>query len=140
MIKRIILIYLLILTSPSFGQTINELENDLSRFYSHEKYGDKIETARKLQKIDPFNYVATRYICQYYSDRKIDSISIYFDNLILKFPENAEPYILRSELMFLEFDFRESDEYKKRKIEYLKMGLQINPKDPFIVFKIAEVK
>lgn len=138
MINRIILVYFLILTSNTFGQTIQELEDDLSWYHSTEEYGDKIEKARKLQEIDPFNYGATEYICRYYKDRKIDSVSIYFDNLIAKFPDKTEPYLLRSELLFLELDFIEKDEYDRRKVQYLKQGLDRNPKDPLIVFELAE--
>ena len=121
MINRLILIYFLLSLIPSaFGQTIQELEYDLSWYHSSEKYGDKIEKAKKLQEIDPFNFRAIEYICRYYNDRKIDSVSIFFEKLIAKFPENNEPYILRSELLFLELDFRERDEYNRRKEEYLK--------------------
>lgn len=126
------------LIPSAFGQTIQELEYDLSWYHRSEKYGNKIEKAKKLQEIDPFNFRAIEYICRYYNDRKIDSVSIFFEKLIAKFPENIEPYILRSELLFLELDFRERDVYNRRKEEYLKMGLKINPKDPLIVFKLAE--
>ena len=137
--NRLILIYFLILTSSSFGQTIQEFEYDLSWYSSSEKYGDKIEKAKRLQEIDPFNFRATEYICRYYNDRKIDSVSIYFDNLITKFPNKTEPYLLRSELLFLELDFRDKDEYNKRKVKYLKQALAISPNDSIIVFKLAEV-
>src|SRR5690606_38072118 len=73
------------------------------------------------------------------NDRKIDSVSIYFDNLIANFPKNTGPYLLRSELLFLELDYRDRDEYNRRKIKYLKQGLEINQKDPLIIFKLAEV-
>lgn len=138
MINRLILIYFLILTSNSFGQTIQELEYDLSWYSSSEKYGDKIEKAKRLQEIDPFNFRATEYICRYYDDRKIDSVTIYFDNLITKFPNKTEPYLLRSELLFLEHDYRDKDEYNRRKVKYLKQALAISPKDSIIVFKLAE--
>ena len=82
------------LTFNTFGQTIQELEYDLSWHDSNEKDGDKIEKAKKLQEIDPFNFKATDYICRYYCRRKIDSIAIYFDNLIAKYPHNTEPYLL----------------------------------------------
>lgn len=136
--NRLILIYFLISTSNSFGQTIQELEYDLSWYGSSEKYGDKIEKAKRLQEIDPFNFRATEYICRYYDDRKIDSVSIYFDNLITKFPNKTEPYLLRSELLFLELGFRDKDEYNRRKVKYLKQALAISPKDSVIVFKLAE--
>ena len=139
MIYRLILIYFLIFTSNSFGQTIQELEYDLSWYSSSEKYGDKIEKAKRLQEIDPFNFKATEYICRYYDDRKIDSVSIYFDNLIIKFPDKTEPYLLRSELLFFELEYyKDKDEYNKRRVKILKQALEINPKDPIIVFKLAE--
>ncbi len=138
MIDRLFFIYFLILASNSFGQTIHELEYDLSWYSSSEKYGDKIEKAKRLQEIDPFNFRATEYICRYYDDRNIDSVSIYFDNLIAQFPNKIEPYLLRSELLFHELDLRDKDEFNRRKIKYLKQGLTINPKDSIGVFKLAE--
>lgn len=137
--RKYILTYFLILTFSSvFGQTIQELEYDLSWYSSSEKYGDKIDKAKKLQELAPFNYQAAEYICRYYDDRNIDSVSIYFDNLIANFPENPEPYLLRSELLFLELDFTDKDEYNRHKIKYLKKGLDINPRGPSIIFKLAE--
>lgn len=138
MINRIILICFWILTSNAFGQTIQEREYDLTWRYSSEKHGGKIEKAKKLQEIDPFNYTAIEYICEYYKDRKIDSVSIFFDNLIAKFPNNSEPFLIRSELLHLELDYRDKEEYDNHKIEYLKKGLKINPNAPFIVYKLAE--
>lgn len=129
----------MILTTNSFGQTIQELEHNLLVHKSSEKYGDKIETAKQLQYLDPFNYRATEYICRYYHDRKIDFISNYFDNLIAKFPNHTEPYLLRAELLFLELDYRVKDEYNRKKVKYLKQGLDIDPKDALILFKLAEV-
>lgn len=122
----------------SFGQTIQEREHDLYSYHSSEKYGDKIEKAKELQEIDPFNFVATEYICRYYNDRKIDSVSIYFDNLISKFPTDTEPYILRTELLFLELDFSKTEEYTSQKVKYLMEGLKINPNDSVIILKLAE--
>lgn len=138
MITRVILLYFLITTSNVFGQTIQELEYDLSIHHSSETYGNKIEKAKELQEVDPFNYYATRYICRYYSDRKIDSVSVYFDNLITKFPESSEPYLLRSEFFSYELDYYDRDEYSQLKVKYLIMGLDIKPKDHSIVYKLAE--
>ena len=139
MINRLIFIPILIISSNSFGQTIQELEYDLSWYNSSEKYGDKIDKARKLQAIDPFNEKATDYICKYYNDRKIDSVSIYFDNLIARYPDKTKPYLLRSEFLHFELDFRKIDEFNRRKVLYLKQGLNINPNDYLIVYKLAEV-
>ena len=138
MITRVILLYFLITTSNILGQTIQELEYDLSFYHSSEKYGDKIEKAKKLQEIDPFNYSATNYICRYYSDRKIDSVSIYFDNLIAEFPNSPEPYFLRSKFFSYELNYYDRDEYARLKIKYLNMGLDINPKDHSIIYNLAE--
>ena len=123
--------------STAFGQTIQKLEYDLSWYHSSEKYGDKIEKAKKLQELDPFNYQAIDYICRYYYDRKIDSISIYFDNLIEKYPNNIEPYLLRVDLLSLEYDFRKKA-YNKQKIKYLNLALQINDSNQFVIYRLAE--
>ena len=128
----------LFIFSTAFGQTIQELEYDLSWYHSSEKYGDKIETAKKLQELDPFNYRAIEYICRYYYDRKIDSVSVYFDNLIEKYPNNTEPYLLRTELLWSEYDFRQRDIYNSQKIKYLNLALQIDTSDLYVIFKLAE--
>lgn len=133
------LIFFFFLASNTFGQTIHELEYDLTWYSDSEEYGDKIETARKLQKIDPFNYAATLYICSYYDDRNIDSVSIYFDNLIAKFPKNAEPFLLRAELLSFELDYYDKDNYNKLKVKYLKQALDLNLQDDFIIFQLAKV-
>lgn len=139
MITRILLFCFLMIISNTFGQTIREYEYDLSHYYSSGQYGDKIDTAKKLQEIDPFNYRASEYICRYYYDRKIDFVSIYFDNLISKFPQNIEPFLLRAELLYLEVDFREKNEFNKQKVAYLKQGLKIDLDNDLIIFKLAEV-
>jgi hypothetical protein len=59
--------------------------------------------------------------------------------LIAKFPNNTEPFLLRAEFLFLELGFKNNDEYNRNKIKYLKQGLNINPKDSLIIFKLAEV-
>jgi hypothetical protein len=126
-------------TLNSFGQTIQELEYDLSWHHISEKHGSKIEIAKKLQKLDPFNYKAADYIFSYYKLRDIDSVSIYFDNLINKFQDKTEPYILRCNLLFHELDYRDKDKYTSQKIKYLKQALAINSNDPTIIFMLAEV-
>ena len=136
--KTIILNFtLLLLTISVFGQTIQELEYDLSWSYTTNS-GEKINTAWKLQKLDPFNPRATEYICRYYYDKKIDSVSIYFDNLIERYPNNIEPYLLRTELLWSEYDFRQRDIYNSQKIKYLNRALQINDSDISVIFKLAE--
>lgn len=139
MTKYLLVYFILFIFSTTMGQTIEELEYDLSWYSGSEKYGDKIDKAKKLIELDPFNYRATEYICRYYDDRNIDSVSIYFDNLIAKFPDNTEPYLLRSELLFLEHDYQDRDNYNKLKIKYLCAAYKINTSDQTIIFKLAEV-
>lgn len=124
--------------SNLFGQTIKELEHDLSFYLSSEKYGDKIDKARKLLELDHFNYNAVEYICRYYSDRKIDSVSIFFDNLATQYPEKVEPFILRTQLLFLEYDFSNKKEYTKWKIKYLDSALKIDKSDSRVLYYLAE--
>ena len=124
--------------STAFGQTIKSLEQDLSRLDGFEKDGDKIDKAKKLQQKDPFNYDAADYICRYYRGRKIDSVSIYFDNLIEKYPNNVEPYLLRIDLLSLEFGIYSVNIYNKQKIKYLNLAYQIDNSDRLVIFKLAE--
>ena len=42
------------------GQTIRDLEQDLSIHGGQVKYGDKIDNAKKLHELDPFNIKAVR--------------------------------------------------------------------------------
>lgn len=114
-------ILILILISPTHtlrAQTIQDLEWDLTHYVSGEKY-DKIATARKLQKLDPFNIIAARFICDYYKSRRIDSVGIFFDNLVAQHPANPKPFLLRYELLFLEHDYRDRDNYNREKLNLL---------------------
>jgi hypothetical protein len=136
--KYVLIYFLILLFSTVAGQTI-KLEHDLSVSKSSEKYGDKIDIAKKLQALDPFNYRATEYICRYYKNRSIDSISIYFNNLIAMFPNNTEPYLLRTEFLFLEHNSRDRDNYNILKTKYLTLALNINKLDQKTISKLAEV-
>lgn len=131
------LIFILLL-NPSFGQTIDEMEYDLSVLYANQKEGDKINIARKLLQKDPFNYIGTQYLLSYYVDRDIDSLSVYFDNLTKRFPGKTEPYLLRAEFVYFEADPHDRDNYIKKKTEYLKASYKINPADKPTVFMLAE--
>lgn len=137
--KKILLLCFIIIPFYIFGQKIQKLEKFLSISPSrYGEYGEKIEKAKKLQKIDPFNYIANEYICRYYSHKKIDSVTIYFENLISKYPLNAEPYILRSELHNFEKNKGKEENYLVSKINYLKKGLEIQPKNQTAIYKLAE--
>jgi len=59
--KYVFIYFLILLFSTAAGQTIKELEYDLSVFKGAEKYGDKMDKVKKLQALDPFNYRATEY-------------------------------------------------------------------------------
>lgn len=135
--------YLLILIvsisfSNLFGQTIEELEYELSFHTALEKNGGKISTARKLFELDPLNENAIKYICIYYYDRKIDSVSFILDNLIAIHPYNAEPFIIRSKLLYYENDRLENIEYTKQKLKYLKSALKIEKDNEFALYSLVE--
>jgi len=136
--KQILLYFSIIIFSTVFGQTIQELEYDLSYYKRGEEYGDKIDKAKKLQELDPFNYSAVQYICRYYDNRDIDSVTIFFDNLIANYPNNSEPYLLRSELLYLEQDNSERDDYNRLKLKYLKAALEVGSLDTIVITKLAK--
>lgn len=127
------------LTINVFGQTIKEIENDLRVMHWSEKFGDKIQTAKKLQKMDPFNRTAISYISRYYSEQNKDSISIFFDDLISKHPKSTEPFLLRAEFLSFEVGYKSRDENNKLKIKYLKQGLEVDPDDDRLIHELAKV-
>lgn len=138
--NRYLTILFLLITSFAFTQTVKELEEELSWLDIDEEYGERIAIARKLLELDTFNYKAINYICNYYKDRKIDSISLFFDSLITKYPNNVEPYLLRSELLYFEIDdYTQRDKYNRQKVNFLKKALQINTSEKRVISALSEV-
>lgn len=122
-----------------YGQTINELEYDLSLRHSSEEQGAKIDKARLLLEKDSFNYSAIYYILRYYDDRKIDSLSVFFNNLIKKFPDKIEPYLLRVDLLHLEVDYLNDSLYFTKKLEYLNKALEVDNNSRDVVYPLASL-
>lgn len=118
------------------SQSIKELETELSYWKSNEEYGDKIKLARSLQKIDPFNKKAINYICDYYHDRKIDSVNYFFDNLIKNFPNKAEPFLLRSEFLYSQSGI---DNYILKEVEYLLEAKKIEPTNIIANYSLCKI-
>ncbi|KAA3639907.1 MAG: hypothetical protein DWQ02_02830, partial [Bacteroidetes bacterium] len=137
--KKILTILLLFSTiSPAFAQTIEELEYDLSRYDSYEDFGKKIDKARMLQQLDPFNLQAIDYICEYYIWQGKDSISIFFDNLIIEHPGKVEPYLLRTRLLHHEHDWHQRDKHNKLTVRYLEKAFAIDSTDSRVLFHLAK--
>ena len=117
------------------SQNIKKLEHDLRSYSRAEDETAKIEEAKYLQSIDTFNFIAVEYICRHYKDRNIDSVSIFFDNLIKEYPNHVEPHLLRSELFFLENNKGIKD---KIEIKHLNAALKVDENHPVVIFKLAE--
>lgn len=111
------------------------MEYELSYYKSGEKYGDKINLAKDLLKIDSLNRNVIEYICRYYDDRKIDSVSIFFDELIKKHSYNTETYIIRAELIY--FDKKHNNE--RDKAAFLKKAIQLDSLNIEACYKLAEL-
>ena len=133
--KNTLLIILTLIGSVCYSQNIKQLETELRYWKSDEKYGDKIKIARTLQKIDPFNDTAINYICQYYQDREIDSVNYFFENLIKNFPNQPEPFLLRSEYIYFQSPI---ENYTLKKVEYLLMTKKIDPSNISANYLLAE--
>lgn len=131
MLRLLILLFVL-LSGHIYSQTVSELEDELSILRSGEKEGSKIKIAKLLLNKEPFNRKATSYICRYYKNREIDSVNIFFDNLIAEHPNQAEPYVLRSEFVY----YQNTNDNKET--EYLKKALQINPDNIAANYSFAE--
>lgn len=139
MIRHILLISFLIYRFDTLlGQSIKELENDLLTFRGSINYVDKIDKARKLHQLDPFNYTAARYICDYYQTKDIDSVSIFFDYLTARFSKSPKPYLLHYELLFKEYDYRERDNYNKQKIKLLTNALTFDSLNRETLFNLCK--
>lgn len=137
--NRSLLTFILIFSIHlAFGQTIRDLEWDISVHGGQVKYGDKIENARKLHKLDPFNIKAARYICDYYKSKGIDSVSIFFDNLAAEFPNSPKPYNLRYELLFLEYDYTERNNYNNQKVKLLNKALTVDSLDQETLYNLSK--
>lgn len=136
--KQLLTYFFLFLLTCTYGQTIQELEYDLQVRRGSEENGGKIDKAKILQRLDPFNLIAARYICDYYTARKIDSVSIFFDNLATTFPKSAKPYLLRYDLLFIEHDYQERDNYNHQKLKLLTTGLAVENSSQEVLLAIAK--
>lgn len=137
--KLIKLLLLTLISFNSFGQSIEEIEKDLSSFTGKITYIPKIDKARGLLKRDPFNYIAIRYILDYYQETQTDSISLFLDNLIESHPNNVTPIILRLEFLHYEYDFEERSTYNKLKVFYLDSAYQIDENNSKVLYLLSEV-
>ena len=77
------------------GQSIEELEYELSYYKSGEKWGEKKNIAYKLLEIDSLNNRAIDYLIEVFGrNNQKDSINILFNRLINTNPTSPEPYLL----------------------------------------------
>ncbi len=120
------------------SQSIKEIEEDLWTYYSGEYEYGKIAKARLLQKMDPFNERAIEYIVEYYEDREIDSVSIFFNNLITQFPDSVQPHLLRAKLAHLGTNKLNDEEFFYFKISHLKKAFSIDPGNLAANYYVAE--
>lgn len=130
--RPILKILLFLLSIQGYSQTLSELEYEVGVLRSGEKEGDKIKLARQLQAKEPFNEIAIDYIFQYYRDRDIDSVNVFFDKLTKTFPKNAKPYILKSRFIhYLDVAY-------SQKKEFLNKALEIEPNNIEATYNLAE--
>ena len=77
------------------GQSIEELEYELSYYKSGEKWGEKKGIAYKLLEIDSLNNRAIDYLIEVFGrNNQKDSINLLFNRLINTNPTSPEPYLL----------------------------------------------
>jgi len=118
---------------------IAKLESIISCFSDRDDYEENLESARLLQKIDPFNKKAIEHILNYYESKKIDSISIFFDNLIRKHPSNGEPLMLRAEMLFFEIKNYRDSIYFINQEKYLKRAYLIDSNNVNVCYSLGEL-
>lgn len=118
---------------------IQMLEVNISRFNDPDNYEENIDSARQLIKIDPFNENATEYFFRYYESKKIDSISLYFNYLIKKYPNRVDPLLLRSKLLYFELENYDDSIYFIVKEKYLKKAFSIDSNNAVICYELGEL-
>lgn len=137
--KRLIYILLISIVSfNSFGQTIEDLEIDLTSFRNGITYIPKIDKARELLTKDKFNRIAVRYILDYYKETKTDSISLFWNKFINSYPKDAEPLILRVDFLHYESDYRDKIGYNKLKIFYLDSANRVDNNNSNVLFLLSK--
>ncbi len=134
----IFLVLLLAIQVTVSSQTIEEMEYDLSWRHSSEEEGGKIDRAWKLHKRDPFNHKAAEYICRYYNDRNIDSVSVFFERLIANHPHRPETFVLIAEFLGRDETIIPGT-YKIKRIKYLNQALNLDNTNREALFKLAEI-
>ena len=131
--KQLYIIFVAFLSIQCYCQTIKQMENELTITSSGEVYGDKIKIARLLHKQQPYNKNAIDYICDYYKDRKIDSVTIFFDKLIADNPNNPKPYLLSYDFAY----FQDSISIEN-KLAYLFKVTDLDAKNIEANYKLAK--
>jgi len=136
--RNLLTFILLFLIYTALGQTIQELENELYILRKSEEYGDKIDIAKKLHQLDPFNLKAVWYICDYYRSNRIDSVSIFFDNLTIRFPKSPKPYLLRYKFISIENKYQGRDNDNNQKLKLLTAALNLDDTNQETLFNLAK--
>lgn len=117
------------------AQSVDSLKYELSYYKSEEKYGDKIAMARILQEKVPFDRQAVDYICRYYYDRGIDSVSVFLNKLISDYPDSTKAYILKAE----HITFIKDIDHEQEKAKCLRQGYFVDSLDLEINYMLAEL-
>jgi len=134
--KNILLVCCILLLSGIVkAQSIDSLKYELSYYKSGEKYGDKIALARILHQKVPFDCQAVEYICRYYYDRNIDSVSFFLNRLIENYPDSTKSYILKAE----NINFIKNIDFEQEKAKLLKQGYVVDSFDLKINYMLAEL-
>ncbi len=118
---------------------IQMLEDNIRCFSNPDNYEENIDSARQLYKIDPFNENAIEYFIRYYESKKIDSISLFFNNLTNKYPKRVEPLLLISKFLHFEFENYEDSHYFIEKEKYLIKAFSIDSNNVSVCYNLGEL-
>lgn len=138
--KKLCTILLISLISSNiFGQDIEKNEDDLLTFRGDITYLPKINTARALLKKDSLNYTAIKYILSYYEELKIDSASLFLDNIIKTYTDKAAALIIRTNFLNFEHKSENRSDNNKWKVFYLDSAYRINKTNTEVLFLLSKV-
>jgi hypothetical protein len=113
------------------------MESDLISWERTDTYSSKRKLVDRILQIDPLNYYGISHLCRYYSESNIDSVSILFDNLMKKFPNNILPITLRIRFSRYEIGHSTYEESLGFELKYLYKALLIEPENRELLCELA---
>lgn len=126
------------------AKTIRELEERMYWHPGDKEDEDKMAIARKILRLDPVNKRAIEFICENYqtieldSNKHVDSVNIFLDNIIKKYPNNKDLYVLKSKYFNSGNSNLNDKEYALKEVYYLNKAFHLDSTNAEINYLLAK--